>query len=213
MIKNYLMIIILSFIIFSCGNHEKTATLDEQYVSQLKQERANKDSEMQNDPNSPFNVDSAAKYEPLKYFDPTAEFIFKSKLFKNEKQDTIKIFGTRGEERKAIIEGYVLLNYKGKNHKLNVYKTFGKNGQTYYSIWFTDETTGVETYHVGRYLDFELNPDHEFIYTIDFNRAYNPYCSYSNKYSCAIPSKEDYIDFEINAGEKNFHSDLEMESK
>ena len=34
--------------------------------------------------------------------------------------------------------------------------------QEYYSIWFTDKTTGNETYHVGRYLDFELNPDPEF---------------------------------------------------
>lgn len=213
MIKIYFLFIGLIFIALSCKNRDNAVKLDEKYISQLKQERVNKDSEMQHDSTSPFNIDSTAKFEPLKYFEPTSEFIFKSKLFKNEKQDTIKIFGTRGEERKAIIEGNVLLNYRGQNHKLNVYKSFSKNGQVYYSIWFTDQTTGNETYHVGRYLDFELNSDPEFVYSIDFNRAYNPYCSYSIRYSCAIPTKEDYLDFKINAGEKNFHAELKAEKK
>ena len=75
----------------------------------------------------------------------------------------------------------------------------------YYSIWFTDKTTGEVTYGVGRYIDFEIHPDKDFNYTVDFNLAYNPYCAYSPEYSCAIPTKEDYIDLAIEAGEKNFH--------
>jgi len=43
------------------------------------------------------------------------------------------------------------------------------------------------------------------LYHIDFNFAYNPYCAYSAKFSCPIPRKEDYLDFYIEAGEKNFH--------
>ena len=62
-----------------------------------------------------------------------------------------------------------------------------------------------------RYIDFEpayragsLNPNKDFVYTIDLNLAYNPYCAYSPNYSCAIPTKEDYIDIAIEAGEKNW---------
>jgi len=213
MIKRYLLYAVLALLQFSCGNHEDVILLDELYVSKLKQDRENKDSEMKDDSNSPFNIDSTAKLAPLKYYNPSSEFIFKSKLYKNEKQDTIKIFGTKGEERKAIIEGFVLLQYNGKDYKLNVYKSFGSQGQRYYSIWFTDQTTGKETYHVGRYLDFELNDDPEFIYEIDFNKAYNPYCAYSSLYTCPIPTKEDHLDFEIIAGEKNFHTELNTEKK
>jgi uncharacterized protein (DUF1684 family) len=75
----------------------------------------------------------------------------------------------------------------------------------YYSIWFTDKTTNEESYGVGRYVDFELNMNSDFIYTVDFNYAYNPYCAYSSEYSCAIPTKEDYLDIAIEAGEKKFH--------
>jgi uncharacterized protein (DUF1684 family) len=207
MAKRYLIFLVLVLLVFSCKKNDDITKLDEQYISHIKKERADKDNEMQNDPNSPFNIDSTAKFEPLKYFEPTSEFIFKSKLYRNENPDTIKVYGTKGEERKAVKFGYVVLDYKGKNYKLNVYKSFGKNGQEYYSIWFTDKTTGNETYHVGRYLDFELNPDLDFIYTIDFNKAYNPYCSYSSRYTCAVPTKDDYLDFEIKAGEKNFHKE------
>jgi uncharacterized protein len=213
MAKQYLIFLVLFLLVFSCKKSEEIAKLDEHYITQIKKERADKDNEMQNDPNSPFNIDSTAKFEPLKYFEPTGDFIFKSKLIRNETPDTIKIFGTKGEERKAIIFGNLDLNYKSKNYKINIYKSFGKNGQEYYSIWFTDKTTGNETYHVGRYLDFELNSDPDFIYTIDFNKAYSPYCSYSIRYTCAIPTKDDYLDIEIKAGEKNFHSELKTETK
>ena len=120
-------------------------------------------------------------------------------------KDTISIFGTKGEERKVVRYGFVNFEYQKKSYRLNVYKGFSKNGNEYFSIWFTDKTTGEKSYGVGRYLDFELNSDREFIYSIDFNLAYNPYCAYSADYTCAIPTKEDYVDLEIEAGEKKYH--------
>ena len=37
---------------------------------------------------------------------------------------------------------------------------------------------------------------------LDFNYAYNPYCAYTDGYSCPITPKENYIDVEVNAGIK-----------
>ncbi len=213
MINKFFLIITIVFVLISCGKQDNVMNLDELYVSKLEQERENKDWEFTYEAKSPFNADTSAKQQPLKYFEPSSEFIFKSKLYKNEKVDTITIFGTRGEERKSLIEGFFILNYKGNDYKLNLYKSYSPGGQAYYTILFTDKTTGNETYHVGRYLDFTLNPDPEFIYEIDFNRAYNPYCAYSDLYTCPIPTKDDYLDFEIRAGEKNFHTELNMEKK
>ena len=128
MVKRYLLLLLVGLVQLSCSDNNSVLKLDEQFVNQLQQERENKDWEMQNETYSPFIVDSTAKFQPLKYYDPTGEFIFNSKLYKKTFQDTIAIFGTRGEERKAIVEGYVLLNYQGKEYKLNIYKSFGKNG-------------------------------------------------------------------------------------
>ncbi len=188
---------------YSCG--KKYTPEQESYIKEIKNERAEKDNWMKSNPESPFVNDPNAHFEPLKYYKVDPDFVFKSKLYYYKNQDTVKIFGTKGEERKIIRFGYVKINYNDSEHKLNVYKGTTKDSVEYYSIWFTDKTTGNETYGVGRYLDFDLNPDSNFVYTIDFNLAYNPYCAYSARYSCAIPTKEDHLDMAVTAGEKSFH--------
>ncbi len=201
---NYLLILLaLAVLTTSCG--KKYTPEEEAYIKKVEHQREVKNLEMMTDPNSPFNGRTKVKFHPLKYYDVDPSFVFHSKLYEYPKKDTITIWGTKGEARKAVRYGYLNINYKNKIYKLNVYKNFARNGQIYYSVWFTDRTTGKETYGVGRYLEFEKSDDPNHIYTIDFNLAFNPYCAYSPDYTCAIPSKEDYLDFEIRAGEKKFH--------
>jgi hypothetical protein len=206
-------VLLFTFILFSCGTDYSPE--EEKYISEIEKFRQEKNDYMRNNSDSPFNSGKGVEFNTLNYYDPDPGFVFKSKLYEYEEKDTIIIFGTKGEERKVVRFGFVKLNYKGDEFNVNVYEGTSKTGEEYYSIWFTDKTTGEETYGVGRYIDFELvfkagrqdnvNPDKNFIYTIDFNLAYNPYCAYSPEYSCAIPTKEDYIDLAIDAGEKNFH--------
>ncbi|MBK9098970.1 MAG: DUF1684 domain-containing protein [bacterium] len=206
--KSYSLILILlvtALITSSCKESRLDSPEMKKYVDELMNERKEKDYSFQFDTDSPFNRDTTITFNPLKYFEPNPDFIFKSKLIQFDVQDTVAILGTKGETRPAILLGFLELKKDSKVHKINVYKSFSRTGELYYSIWFTDKTTGDETYGVGRYLDFELNEKPDFIYTIDFNRAYNPYCAYSAMFTCPIPRPEDYIDMEIEAGEKNFH--------
>ena len=204
--KYIIPVVILLFLIVLFFYRDKRYTpAEREYINKIEKQRLEKDMEMKNDPDSPFNQDPNAHFAPLKYFDVDPEFVFKSKLFEYNPKDTIRIYGTKGEERKVVKYGYVTITYKEKKYNVNVYKGKTKNGQEYYSIWFTDKTTNKESYGVGRYLDFEKMDDSNYVYTIDFNLAYNPYCSYSAKYSCAVPTKEDYLDIAVTAGEKKFH--------
>lgn len=202
-IKFIIPLILFSLLFIACGEEEPEEA--DLYVEEILEERKAKDWELENDRHSPFNLDTTITFSELKYYDPDPEFVFESKLYTYESQDTVIIMGTKGEERKTIRIGYLNINYKDETHKLNVYKAFSRTGQEYYSLWFTDETTGNETYGVGRYIDFDLSPDPDYVYTIDFNKAYNPYCAYSAEFSCPIPSKDDHLAFEIKAGEKNYH--------
>ncbi len=63
---------------------------------------------------------------------------------------------------------------------------------------YTDETSGMTTYGGGRYVELEVPEGGKAI--VDFNRAYNPYCVYSDRYSCPIPPKENHLEVEIRAG-------------
>jgi uncharacterized protein (DUF1684 family) len=199
----YIPIISVIFFFLSCG---KSYTPEQQeYISSIEKSRAEKDEWMKSDSLSPFTRDTTTQFSPLKYYPVNPDFVFYSKLYNYSQQDTVSIFGTKGEERRVVRYGYVLWNREGIDIAITVYKGTSKKGIEYFSIWFTDKTTGKETYGVGRYLDFTYVSDPEHLYTIDFNLAYSPYCAYSPMYSCAIPSKEDYIDVAIEAGEKTFH--------
>ena len=205
---SYGLIVILFFTLLiteACNEKSFDDPQMKAYIENLLKERKDKDYNLQFDLNSPFNRDTTVTFKPLNYYEPNPEFIFKSKLIVYDIQDTVAILGTRGETRPAILLGYLELKKDSKVYRINVYKSFDRTGEPYYSIWFTDRTTGKETYGVGRYLDFELNDHPEFVYTIDFNKAHNPYCAYSALFTCPIPRVEDYIDMEIEAGEKNFH--------
>jgi len=203
--KSLVGIFIMIIMMVACSCTKNYTHKQKLYIAGIEKERNAKDISFKNDEDSPFNHKSKIHFEPLKYYDVDPSFVFQSKLYQYSVKDTIKVFGTKGEERKAVRFGYITFNYGKKDYRINVYKGSTKTGQEYYSIWFTDKTTGDETYGVGRYLDFEYNPNPDFIYTIDLNLAYNPYCSYSPEYSCAIPLKEDHIDLAIKAGEKRFH--------
>ncbi len=203
-------ILILPFVLslvlflFSCGNEYTTE--QKAYIEKIKNQRIEKNDWMKNDPSSPFNKKGKVEFHDLKYFDVNPAFVFKSKLYEYEPKDTITIYGTKGEPRKTVRYGYLLFNFENQQHKINVYQSNAVNGGTYYSIWFTDKTTNNESYGVGRYIEFEKVDDPEHIYEIDFNFAYNPYCAYSPNYSCAIPTKEDFLPIEIRAGEKKYHN-------
>jgi len=198
------VLLLLSVILVSgCG--EKLTEETKAYISEIEKLRKEKDEEMKNSPGSPFSQDTAAHWAPLHYYDVNPEFVFNSTVTPYPSADTVTVMGTKGEERKYVRYGYVTLNFRNKEYKMNVYKGRSRSGEEYAALWFTDETTNKTTYGVGRYLDFELNPDPAHVYTIDFNKAYNPYCAYSARFSCAVPNKEDHLAFEITAGEKKFH--------
>ena len=197
------LILLLFFIVFtSCENYTPEEL---EYIESVKQYRIENDEWMKDNPNSPFNFKGKVDFHGLNYFDVDPSFVFKSKFIGYDDKKSVQIFGTKGEERTAIKFGYLPIKKDGKEYRINLYANVGQDSSVYYSIWFTDKTTNNETYGVGRYLSFELIPNIEHIYTIDFNKAFNPYCAYTSSYSCAVPTKDDYLDLAITAGEKKYH--------
>jgi hypothetical protein len=169
------------------------------------------------DPGSPFRRDTTITYDGIRWFPIDPLFRVTSLLHRYETPETVMVMGTRGEERRNLKYGYfefVLPDGNGRavQCRLNVYKFTPYDGQRYLlyrdqlSVWFTDATTGRETYGVGRYVDVGLEfPDPAHRYVIDLNKAYNPYCAYSSMYSCAIPREEDHLSVAVRAGEKTYH--------
>ena len=179
--------------------------------------RVEMDAFFRNDPASPFRRDTSVQFHGLRWFPVNPAYRGQSVLHVYANPETVAVMGTRGEERRQLRYGYFEFPIPGDDGfpvmlRLNVYKftpydriRFDRYPENL-SVWFTDRTTGAETYDVGRYVevgDDVHDPAHR--YTIDLNKAYNPYCAYSGLYSCAIPRKEDHCAFSLRVGEMKYH--------
>ena len=102
--------------------------------------------------------------------------------------------------RRYVKYGQFKFRWEGKGHVLQIYRPLG-GGELF--LPFKDKTSGIETYSMGRNLTIEPTPDDEKV-LIDFNRAYNPFCQYNEKYTCPFAPEENWLDFAVRAGEKKF---------
>jgi hypothetical protein len=204
-----------------CAREPRTPTLSAAdsiaVIEDNRRHRASVDSFFVYDPGSPFNRDSSITYTGITWYPVDPRYAVRSAIHRYEEPDTVDVMGTKGERRRQLRYGYFEFALPDSNGspvpvRLNVYKFTPYDGKRYalfkdhLSVWFTDPTTGGETYHVGRYVDVGVeHPDPAHVYTIDFNKAYSPYCSYSSLYSCAIPRNEDRLPTPVRAGELAYH--------
>jgi uncharacterized protein (DUF1684 family) len=71
-------------------------------------------------------------------------------------------------------------------------------------ILFTDATSGVTTYAANRSLRVDA-PDADGMVTLDFNRATNLPCAYTDFATCPLPPAENRLPIAVEAGEKIPH--------
>ena len=94
------------------------------------------------------------------------------------------------------VVGFVSFDYLGASYSLVVSNVFG-----HVSIFFSDDTTGKETYGICRVLQLDaLSLDS--LDAVDFNYAFNYPCSFSPYCTCPIPSRRNHLPFAVTAGEK-----------
>ena len=72
-------------------------------------------------------------------------------------------------------------------------------------IVFADGTTGDTTYPAGRYLAADL-PGPDGTTVLDFNRAYNPPCVFSEFATCPLATPRNRLAVAVEAGEKYAHA-------
>ena len=194
-------------ITLTCSNHKKTKQYTQSEIDSLKNEFIQycqtKDNEFKNADWSPLTPGDKMSFGALNYFDYDITFRYQLKINTYDNQDTIEVTGSKaGDLRKAVRYGYFDFKRDAHINRLEVWKMMPRkdSDEAHLFVGFWDATSGQETYPGGRYLDIqELEED---IYLLDFNYAYNPYCAYSNRYSCLIPPLENRFETALTCGEK-----------
>jgi uncharacterized protein (DUF1684 family) len=173
----------------------------EAYMDRIAQEREEKDRDMRIAEDSPFAPDSV-EYKGLNYFPVDMAYKIKAKLEVIPNKKIVTLPTSEGDQKQYLEFAYAIFDLHDKVNKLLILETVGGEFDGMLFLAFGDATSAYETYGAGRYL--ELVKAGERSITIDFNQAYNPYCAYTDGFSCPFPPKENLLEVPIRAGEMNY---------
>ena len=147
----------------------------------------------------PIPADKRSKLLPIPYFDVDPTYAVPAALKLADERPVFEMPTSTGKRRRMQRVGVLEFTLQGQPMTLGA---FVEEGQEIINLFvpFADATTGLETYPAGRYLD--LHPTSTGFYTVDFNKAYNPYCAYNQTYDCPFPPASNRLKLPIRAGEK-----------
>ena len=192
---------------FACSNQSQNSNYSQTEIDSLKNEfvkyRQEKDNDFKAADWSPLTPEDKLAFSGLHYFEYDVSYRYQLRIHTYANMDTIEVPGSKpADMRKAVSYGYFEFKRDGQSQRLEVWKMMPRKpgGEAHLFVGFWDATSGETTYPGGRYLDIaELQPD---IYLLDFNYAYNPYCAYSDRYSCLIPPLDNRLEIALTCGEK-----------
>ena len=165
---------------------------------ELETERAMKNEFMARHPESPF-VSGRVPFHDLVYFPPDPEYRATARLERVSPPAEAYLRTNRDNQAVMRYLGDLSFTLQGRSLRLRLYHA-GEGVGTSVFVPFRDVTSGRESYGAGRYVTLELNEDD--VYELDFNRAFNPYCAYTDDFECAFPPAENDLAVPIRAGEK-----------
>ncbi|MBK5277605.1 MAG: DUF1684 domain-containing protein [Bacteroidia bacterium] len=111
----------------------------------------------------------------------------------------IDITNVLGQTTSQASQGTVVFTINETAYRLDALD----GGKDELFVIFGDHTNKKETYPAGRYI-YIKRPDETNRTIIDFNKAYNPPCAFTAFATCPLPPKQNILNVEIPAGEKNY---------
>jgi len=200
--KNLILFVtILS--ILSCNSQGKRELVGETKYQQKENSRF-KDAST-----SPLTKKDLRNFKGLDFFPIDSNYIIYADFERIEDAPIFEMVTTT--DRKPLYKEYGILTFQlnGKENTLTIYQSQDdirdEKYKDYLFLPFTDETSGVESYGGGRYMDVMIsNQQENGTFLLNFNNTYNPYCAYNKKYSCPLTPRKNHLTIPIKAGVKDF---------
>ena len=198
MMKNFFLIFLLVCTV-ACAQDKQALSGETEWQKEM-------NADFKDASKSPLKKKDLKKFKGLDFFKFDSTFVVKAVLKRTPETKWFKMKTTTSRESEERVFGILTFELKGQSFQLNVYQ--GKELMTtegyedYLFLPFLDDTNGDTTYGGGRYIDLRIPEENEI--EIDFNKAYNPYCAYNEKYSCPIVPRENYLPLKVEAGVKVF---------
>ncbi|WP_417200272.1 DUF1684 domain-containing protein [Bizionia sp.] len=188
------------FIVISCAQNKEPLLGETEWQRQ-------QNADFKDASKSPLKAKDRKNFKTLDFFPVDSSAIVKATIKRTPDSDWFLMQTTTDRVSNERVYGIITFELQGKTFELSVYQ--GQDLMTqegfegYLFLPFIDHTNGETTYGGGRYIDLRIPENDTMI--IDFNKAYNPYCAYDEKYSCPIVPRNNYLDIEVKAGVKAFN--------
>lgn len=196
--KNIITIFLLVSIV-SCGQEKRPILGETEFQKEL-------NAEYKDATTSPLKDKDRKAFKGLDFFKFDSTYMVTASFKRTPNEKVFKMKTTTDRKPEYVKYGELNFNLKGKEYTLNIYQNLGlietEGYEDYLFLPFLDETNGLESYGGGRYIDARIPEGDTMI--IDFNKAYNPYCAYNDKYSCPIVPRKNYLKTRVEAGVKAF---------
>lgn len=131
------------------------------------------------------------------WYDANENFKVEAKFVPYPPGKKLSIVNVIDEVSDEPCPGYVEFKLNGVAHKMDV---VGDGDGLFFVM--RDGTAGDTTYRPSRFLYIEKKPKPNETFTLDFNRAYNPPCAFSEFTTCPLPPEQNILKTRIEAGEK-----------
>jgi len=114
-------------------------------------------------------------------------------------QNPLMIMNVLGQNTAQKHGGQLIFDIEGKTYRLDAID----EGGVRLFVAFADATSGKTTYGSGRFIELD-KPDADGYTYIDFNKAYNPPCAFTEFATCPLPPPQNRLSIAIPAGEKKY---------
>lgn len=195
--KNILITVVVVATLFGVYWFFLTPEKNTSYEDQITLYRHQRAEFYRNSAESPF-IAQKVPFTYLDYFEINRAFKIKAGFESYNPQKKLALATSTGTFDTLMIIGEATFNWDDQSQTLLVLGSGTSNDDLF--IPFQDATSGKTSYGGGRYLEVQ-SPDGSSI-ILDFNKCYNPYCAYTDGYTCPFPPKENRLDIPIEAGEK-----------
>lgn len=192
--------VLAAAVLFAGCTSGPSAPDEQSYVDRVTAERAKKDRVFRESSESPIPAGRHDEFLPLSYFPVDPSYVAPAVLRLADERPVFEMPTSTGKLRRMERVGLLEFTLKGEPMSLGAFVEAGTARVTRLFVPFSDMTTGTETYAAGRYLD--LDPTGTGMYEIDFNRAYNPFCAYNERYDCPYPPPSNRLKVPVRAGER-----------
>lgn len=136
----------------------------------------------------------------LEWFEVTPEYRIVAEFIPYDVPKDVSIVNIIGDVEQKKSPGIVTFKLNGHEYSLEPVTSSG--GRLFFV--FRDLTSGNETYKPGRFL--YADPPVEGKVVLDFNKAINPPCAFTAYATCPLPTRRNYLQVKIEAGEKVYHA-------